>query len=252
MIHNFEDIPDAVDNDQLRAEINNYFYSMIPSDREPPRDDYDRAIFSTLAKYPELIDYYIKLKEDSGDDAVVNSALKVFESDLLYIKQFGGLAMMLQRYTPFYTIPGNTESETLDKINYFKDVIENKGGHKIFYDSKGEPVRREKDIHIMFRLVWHGTPSDVSREVDDGRGPADYKISRGAMDKTIVEFKIASNTQLKRNLLKQLDIYKRASDAKVGFKVIIYFTEQELIRVQGILRELKMENDPRVILVDAC
>jgi hypothetical protein len=252
MIHNFEDIPDAVDNDQLRAEINNYFYSMIPSDREPTRDDYDSAISSTLAKYPELIDYYIKLKEDSGDDAVANSALKVFESDLLYIKQFGGLAMMLQRHTPFYTIPGNTESETLDKISFFKDVIENKGGHKIFYDSKGEPVRREKDIHIMFRLVWHGTPSDVSREVDDGRGPADYKISRGAMDKTIVEFKLASNTQLKRNLLKQLDIYKRASDAEVGFKVIIYFTERELIRVQGILRELKMENDPHVILVDAC
>ena len=70
MIHNFEDIPDAVDNDQLRAEINNYFYSMIPRDREPTRDDFDRAISSTLTKYPELIDYYIKLKENSGDDAV--------------------------------------------------------------------------------------------------------------------------------------------------------------------------------------
>ncbi len=252
MINNFEDIPDAVENDQLRAEINNYFYSMIPGDREPTRDDYDRAIYSTLTEYPEIIDYYIKLKEDSGDYAVANSALKVFESDLLYVKQFGGLAMMLQRHTPFYGIPENTESETLEKINFFKDVIENKGGHKIFYNSKGEPVRREKDIHIMFRLVWYGTPSDVSREVDDGRGPADYKISRGAMDKAIVEFKLASNTQLKRNLLKQLDIYEKASDAEAGYKVIIYFSEQELIRVQGILRNLKMENDPRVILVDAC
>jgi hypothetical protein len=252
MIHNFEDIPVAVNNDQLRAEINNYFYSMIPRDRKPTRDDYDRAISSTLAKYPELIDYYIKLKEDSGDDAVANSALKVFESDLLYIEQFGGLAKMLQRHTPFYTIPGNTESETLDKINFFKDVIENKGGHKIFYNSKGEPVRREKDIHIMFRLVWHGTPSDVSREVDDGRGPADYKISRGAMDKTMVEFKLASNKHLKKNLEIQLETYQRASDAEVGFKVIIYFIEQELIRAQRILRELKMDNDPHVVLIDAC
>lgn len=251
MVHNFEDIPDAVENDQLRAEINNYFYSMIPRARKPTRDDYDRAVSSTLAKYPELIDYYIKLKEDAGDDAVVNSALKVLESHLLYIKQFGSLAMMLQRHTPFYSISGNTESETLAKINFFKDVIENKGGHKIFYNLNGEPVRRETDIHIMFRLVWHGTPSDVSREVDDGRGPADFKISRGAVDKTLVEFKLASNTQLKRNLSKQLEIYKRASDADVGFKVIIYFNEQEFIRVMGILRELSMENDPRVILVDA-
>ena len=251
MIHGFEEIPDAVDNDQLRAEINNYFYSMIPQDREPSKEDYDRAISSTLAKYPALIDYYIKLKEDTGDEAITNSALKVLESDLLYIKQFGRLSFLLQRQTPFYTIPENTEDETREKIIFFKEVIENKGGHKIFYNSKGEPVRRERDVHIMFRLVWHGTPSDVSREVDDGRGPADYKISRGAKDKTIVEFKLASNTQLKRNLLKQLEIYEGASDAEVGFKVIVYFSEQELIRVQGILRELKMGNDPRIILVDA-
>jgi hypothetical protein len=101
------------------------------------------------------------------------------------------------------------------------------------------------------RLVWHGTPSDVSREVDDGRGPADYKISRGSVDKTLVEFKLASNTHIKRNLEKQLDIYKKASDAQAGFKVIIFFSEEELIRVQGILRELGMDKDFRVVLVGA-
>ena len=252
MVHRFEDIPNAVDNDQLRAEINNYFYSMIPQDREPTKDDYGRAISSALAKYPQLIDYYIKLKEDTGDEATASSALKVLESDLLYIKQFGGLAQLLQRETPFYTIPGNTEDETREKLRFFKDVIENKGGHRIFYGSDGEPVRREKDVHILFRLVWHGTPSDVSREVDDGRGPADFKISRGSGDKTLVEFKLASNSQLKRNLEKQLDIYRKASDAQAGFKVIIFFSEEELIRVQAILRELGMDRDERVVLIDAC
>jgi hypothetical protein len=251
MVRRFEDIPDAVDNDQLRAEINNYFYSMIPKDREPTKDEYGQAISAALTKFPELIDYYIKLKEDTGDEAVASSSLKVFESDLLYIKQFGWLALSLQRETPFYTIPGNTEDETREKIAFFKDIIENKGGHKIFYGSDGEPIRRERDVHILFRLVWHGTPSDVSREVDDGRGPADYKISRGSADKTLVEFKLASNAQLKRNLEKQLAVYEKASDAQAGFKVIIYFSEQELIRVQGILRELGMGSDPHVVLVDA-
>jgi len=252
MISRFTDIPDAVDNEQLRSEINNYLYSRIPKNREPTADEYHQAISATLAKYPELIDYYIKLKEDTGDEAVSNSTLKVLESHSLYIKQFGRLATLLHQLTPFYKIIGNTEAETLEKIDFFKDVIENKGGHRLFYDSKGAPIRREADIHIMFRLVWHGTRSDVSREVNDGRGPADYKISRGATDKTLIEFKLASNTQLKRNLLKQLEIYKRASDADAGFKVIIFFTEEELIRVQGILREIKMENDPHVILIDAC
>jgi hypothetical protein len=87
--------------------------------------------------------------------------------------------------------------------------------------------------------------------VNDGRGPADFKIPRRSKDKTLVEFKLAKNTKRKRNLEKQLEIYKKASDATVGFKVIIFFTEQEYIRVEGILDELKMVNDPYIYLVDA-
>lgn len=251
MIDRFQDIPIAVENDQLRAEINNYFYARVPVDKEPTKEEWNYAIASTLTKYPELIDYYIRMKEDKGDEAIASSSSKVSESDLLYIKQFGGLADLLQEQTSFYKIAGKTKDETLEKIFFFKDVIENKGGHRIFYGSDGKPIRRERDVHILFRLVWHCTPSDVSREVDDGRGPADFKVSRGANDKTLVEFKLASNTQLKRNLEKQLDIYKKASDAESGYKVIIFFNDQELSRVHGILRELGMERDQNIILIDA-
>ena len=250
MIQRFEDIPDAIDNDQLRAQINNYFYSIIPQDREPTTKDYERAISATLSRFPAIIDHYIRMKEDTGDQAVANSAIKVSESDRLYIKQFGSLASLLHQYTAFYTVPETTRDETRKKIGFFKDVIENKGGHHIFYVN-GQPIRKETDVHILFRLVWHGTPSDVSREVDDGRGPADFKISRGSADKTIVEFKLASNPQLKRNLQNQVKIYKRASDAKTGFKVIVFFTEAEQIKVEGVLQELGLLNDPNVILVDA-
>jgi len=250
MIHRFEDIADAIDNAQLRAQINNYFYSIIPQQREPTKEDYARAIASTLFKFPSLIDYYIKMKEEMGDEAVANSSIKVLESDRLYIKQFGHLASLLNQYTTFYAIPENTRDETRQKIDFFKDVIENKGGHHIFYIN-GRPIRKETDIHILFRLVWHGTLSDISREVDDGRGPADFKISRGFADKTIIEFKLARNPQLKRNLQNQAEIYKKASDAQTGFKVIIYFTKAEQNKVEGILQGLGLLDDQNVILIDA-
>lgn len=250
MVHSFEDIPNAIDNDALRAQINNYFYSLLSKDKEPTKEEYGRAIAATLEKFPEIIDYYIKHKEETGEEAVTTSAAKVEESDRLYIRQFGELAMMLNQQTAFYSVPENTKDETRQKIEFFKDVIENKGGHRIFY-VKGEPVRKETDIHILFRLTWHRTPSDVSREVNDGRGPADFKISRGAIDKTLVEFKLASNPQLEKNLQKQLDIYKVASEAGAGFKVIIYFTADELKRVNRILYDLQMIDDPNIYLVDA-
>lgn len=183
--------------------------------------------------------------------AVSKSKLKVLESHLIYVAQFGQLASLLQQQTQFYTVPGNTKDETREKINFFKDVVENKGGYKLFYGSNRQPIQCETDVHIMFRLVWFGSSSDVSREVNDGRGPADFKISRGAFDKTMVEFKLAKNTQLKRNLTNQLEIYKRASDAEAGFKVIVYFTEAELVRVEGVLSELGMSDDANIVLIDA-
>jgi hypothetical protein len=251
MWHRFEQIPNAVDNDQLRAEINNYFYSKIPQDREPTKEAYERAIEATLQRFPEIIDYYIRLKEDTGDQATSSSSQKVLASQLLYVRQFGELAHLLWLQTPFYAVPGNTKEETRAKIEFFKDVVENKGGHKIFYGANGQPIKHESDVQILFRLVWHGTPSDVSREANDGRGPADFKISRGAADKTLVEFKLAGNTQLKRNLANQLEIYQKASDAQAGFKVIVYFSEQELVKVEGILRELGLANHDNIVLVDA-
>lgn len=251
MMRRFEDIPDAVENDQLRAEINNYFYSHIPKDTEPSDEEVTAAVDRTLRMYPELIDYYIKIKEDTGDQAAANSNVKVLESQALYVRQFGALALALGTQTPFYSIPGNTKDETREKIEFFKDVIENKGGHKLFYSSDGTPIKHEVDVHIMFRLVWFGTPSDVSREVNDGRGPVDFKVSRGAADKTMVEFKLAGNSQLKRNLSKQLEIYKKAGDAQAGFKVIVFFSEAELVRVQGIVRDLGLVGDTNIVLVDA-
>jgi hypothetical protein len=96
-----------------------------------------------------------------------------------------------------------------------------------------------------------GSPSDVGTEANDGRGPVDYKIARGAKDKTLIEMKLAKNTGLERNLEKQLPIYQAASDAKNGIKVIIYFSETEKLRVEGILRKLKLLGHKDVVLIDA-
>ena len=251
MMHRFAEIPDAIGDEQLRSEINNYFYARIPKDAEPTKEEVAAAAEAALARYPELIDYYIRMREDSGDEAIASSNLTVLESQQMYVRQFGALAQFLAANTPFYSVPGDTKDETRDKIEYFRDVIENKGGHMLFFGSGGEPIRRERDVQIMFRLVWFRTTSDVSREVDDGRGPVDFKVSRGAFDKTMVEFKLASNTQLKRNLANQLEVYEKAGDAGAGFKVIVYFTEAELKRVERVLEELGMERDPNVILIDA-
>ncbi len=138
----------------------------------------------------------------------------------------------------------------MERVMFLKDVIENKDGYRIFY-LKGEPIHREADLQILFRLTWFGTPSDVNREVNNGRGPVDFKISRGSADSTLVEFKLASNSRLKDNLEKQVEIYQKASDAKKSIKVILYFTREQKERILRILEELKLSKAENIVLVNA-
>jgi len=197
-----------------------------------------------------LIDYFIKYKEAHGQDAESLASNKVAFSRTLYLHQFRLLSQLLKTESGFYATRGVTYEEAYQRVQFFKNVIENKGGHRIFYVN-GEPIEREEDLHILYRMTWFASESDVTREANDGRGPVDFKISKGSADKTLVEFKLATNSQLKRNLQNQAEIYQKASDAPRTIKVIVYFALEDLKRVERILSELKLTGNRDVVLVDA-
>jgi hypothetical protein len=67
----------------------------------------------------------------------------------------------------------------------------------------------------------------------------------------LVEFKLAKNSQLKKNLQKQAEIYSKASDATAVIKVIIYFSADERKRVERIFKALNLVGNPNIIVVDA-
>jgi hypothetical protein len=247
LLARFDEIVAALPNSSLRAQLDSYLREHIG--KKPKKEEINRARASAIIKYPAVIEHYIKEKEEEGDRAVSVSSQHVKSSERLYIEQIRPVAALLHKLG-FYAISGTTYEEAHQRIAFLKDCIENKGCHRIFYVN-GEPVGREEDVHILFRLIWYGTPSDVSREVNDGRGPVDFKISRGATDKTLVEFKLASNSQLRRNLEHQAEIYQKASDAKRSIKVIVYRSIDELRKVERVLKDLKLLANPDVVLVDA-
>jgi hypothetical protein len=250
LINDFRRIADSVDNDQLRSQINNYFMNKLARYKEPTQKQHRAVIDNVLEKYPALIEYYIRSKENRGKEALMLSEMNVSKSEALYIKQISELVSVLLKETSFYDLKGDVFSEARKRVEFLKDVIENKGGHRLFY-VKGKPIEREADLHIMYRLAWYGSPIEVSREVNDGRGPVDFKLDRGSQDKALVEFKLASNPQLKRNLDKQVSIYEKASGTSKSLKVIMYFSEEELDRVRAILKDLGIEKDKNIILIDA-
>jgi hypothetical protein len=247
LLSDFRTLCDSVSNEELRGKVNNYFLKMLPKDASTTQRK--KAASETIRRYPALIDYFIRGKEKKGNQAESISSARVKSSETLYHEQFGKLVELLAHKTSFYETAGRTYDEALARVHFLKDVIENKGGHKIFY-AKGRLLERETDAHILYRFTWFATSSDVSREVNDGRGPADYKISKGSKDKSLVEFKLGSSSQLEKNLQHQTSIYEKASDANKSIKVILFFSKVEKDRVEAILKKLNIYGRENVVLID--
>lgn len=247
MLDEFPAIYSAMPDEQLRAQVNNYFLRRLSEDSTDT--EIREAAAATIEQFPQVLDYYIKDKEDRGDEAHKVSGLKVRETEVQFVEQITALVSNHLAGTAFYE-SGDTFAVALRRLHFLKDVIENKDGYRLFY-LNGQPVQREADLQIMYRLTWFATACDVNREVNNGRGPVDFKISKGSGDKTLVEFKLASNSKLKQNLKHQVAVYEAANDTAKSIKAILYFSETDLRRVFDILNELGLSGRKDVVLIDA-
>ena len=246
-----QNVADSIPDAQIRAQINGYFLRILAENdgKEKSKEELHKVVSRVVEKYPEILDYYIKLKEESGRGAREASDRKVRDSEELYVRQIIEFVCQELSGTEFYRTRGSTYEEALDRVRFLKHVIEDRDGYRIFY-LKGKPIGTEEDLQLLFTLTWYATPSDVNREVNNGRGPVDFKVSRGKRDKSLVEFKLARNTKLKKNLENQIKVYEKANDTRKSIKVIIHFTDAERDRVLSILKELSLENDLSIILID--
>jgi hypothetical protein len=246
-LDHFQEVYQAMPNEQLRAQVNEYFLRSLSEDAK--KEEIRDAAASTIEKFPDVLDYYVREKEETGAEAHKVSDLKVRETQAQFVDQIRALVDGALVGTEFYEL-GDSFDESLRRLHFLKTVIENGDGYRIFYHD-GKPIQREADLQIMYRLTWFATTYDVNREVNNGRGPVDFKISKGSQDKTLIEFKLASNSKLKQNLKHQVGVYEAANDTAKSVKAILYFSATEYRRVQKVLTELGLTGRKDIVLIDA-
>ena len=132
----------------------------------------DDAATRNIKQHPQLIDYYVKYKEDNQDEATSISKERVKEVELLFNHQISQLITLLNEKSEFYHIIPDAYEEAKQRAEFLKHVIEDQDGYKLFY-ANGKPIKRESDLQVIYRLVWYGSPLDVNREVNNGRGTVD-------------------------------------------------------------------------------
>ena len=241
----------AIENDELRTKINKYFIESLQTKLNKKKElvkDYSKkstaaALTKTALEYPQILDYYIKSREQKKDDAlkvhIANPETVNFFLDTSIIqkeikdKGFGKLASF---------------NDCIKRITFYKKVLESNSGSLYLQE---EPIQ-EKQLQLMFKMTTFNSLLDYNSEVNNGRGPIDFIISFGSEDKIGLELKLASSTKLKQNLLNQGEIYTQDSNLKHVIKVIFFFSNEDLVRVNKILNEINKPADNNEIFLIDC
>ena len=244
----FHKITNSLQNSTLRNSINDFFRAQLP--KKPIKKDREVAFLKTVSKYPELIDYYIKLKEDSStkESQLTQSKIQILIKEI--IDRLTPLCDKLLDRSKFYELTGNSYDEALKRVKFMKEVIENNDGYRIFY-LNGKPIAKEDVVQRIFRLTWYASPYDVNSEVNNGRGPSDYKVSFGSGDSTIVEFKLGKSSSLKSNLQNQTDIYKTSAKSANDISVVLCYSTIEISKVNRVLKQIGKEGHENIVVIDA-
>lgn len=257
-IKDFTEIPAAMPDDILRVQLSSYLakkleeYAKTKLNKKTKKiETYytqktrTKAIIETVRKFPQAVDFYIKLKEQKGNQAKIDSSVFVIETEKLFENQFSNFVKNIDIKSSKPT----SYKEALERANYFKECIELHDLYINLYN--GETPLNEEWIQRMFWAVWFGSKSDLNRASKNGLGEPDFTASIGKEDKTLIEFKLASSSSLEKNILRQLEKYKEINKTEYGIWVIVFFTKEEHQRVLKILSKHNLENNKNYILVDA-
>ena len=236
-LDSYEDVRSMIDNDTLRAYVNNYIAKAISEYEEKQKRNKkkvsDRSIkkieknaFKELTReYPELYDYYIKHVEDNPEqvrklarEECLGELIKLYDNSKALISK-----IIEEGYVFREDVEAREEAK--NRLKFFKHIIEDCDGYKCLYYN-GKQIAKENDLQRLFRFVWYGTSYKVDAEPNNGRGQADFIVSKGVKNQSIIEFKLASNSSL-GHVFTQVKIYEAANCADGSLIAIFYFTEEE-------------------------
>lgn len=234
----YDNIRQMIDNDSLRTYVNNYIGKAVLEYEEKQKRNkksiseksikkIEKEAFKELVReYPELYDYYIKYIED--DSVKVRTiATKECNEEL---QKFGtnSKTFIAKVIDAGYVVNERIDAreEAKDRIKFFKHIIEDCDGYKTLYYN-GKQIATEKDLQRLFKFVWYGTSYKVDAEPNNGRGQADFIVSKGINNQDIVEFKLASNRSL-GHVFTQIKIYEAANCADGSLIVIFGFSDEEI------------------------
>ena len=152
-----------------------------------------------------------------------------FERDPLGVLKWFDLALDTVKTNPFEINLTSKTNEDLKQvvdslISKFKQIVEQNGLWKEFY-REDQKAKHERFGQLLFFAIadayCDANDLDISRESNGGNGPVDFKLSKGARFKHLVEMKLSSNPKLLDGFTAQLGAYAASEKSQVSTLVVV-------------------------------
>jgi hypothetical protein len=196
------------ENEAIRNELN-----ALVSDRWSKMATRDKKqymlewVFKNPARLKRIVDSY---KRSSVEPFNIYSNIDYLISSLL-------------NELSFPEEPEASSSEAAHHIvERYKEWVEYHRGSEVLADvtsRKGEKTI-QKTLYATAMDYCDINNIDISPETDSGRGPVDFKISRGT-DKTVIEIKLTSNQDCVHGIVVQIEEYAKAENTENKIFVLV-------------------------------
>jgi hypothetical protein len=130
-------------------------------------------------------------------------------------------------------------------VQSYKHYVEDNKGWNLLWNENNTPRREEAAQDLFLGIVKHYCKAnniDISREPNIGRGPVDFKTSRGFNLRALLEVKLAKNSRFWSGLKNQLPKYLEAEEVRFGHFIVIAYTDGDLERLKGIREQVESVN----------
>lgn len=230
------------ENDAIRAEINDIVGAEWSKMRSAEKKQYLRNwIFMNPEKADRIIESYKASTVPMYDPL----------SDLDYF-----IGHLQNTFAAKSDGDDDSFSAAIEIVDNYQEWVEYHRGAVVIQESPSRSREKtvQRTIHAVALVFCKKFNWDISPETDSGRGPEDFKISRGC-DKTVVEVKLTSNPDCVHGLEVQIEEYAKAESTNKKLFVLIN-TGQNENRVGAVLKKYEEMtaagmNPARVVVIDA-
>lgn len=141
------------------------------------------------------------------------------------------------KYKVFSSSPTSSYEASIEIMNNYTAWIENNGGAYVIQNlpSKVKEKCVQRTVHAVAMMYCKINNLAISPEVNSGRGPVDFLISRGT-DKTVIEIKLSSNSHYMLGFTSQIEEYAKSEN-----KIFLFVNTGEYPERVKILKEKSTE-----------